>query len=152
MILVVEDGEKVESKVHKSLAEILGIPKRGEVVEQKKVAVVIDPKLTKVLRPHQIEGVKVPSHSSTPLMLVSLPCNDRKNPRRSIRMYHGRRNGSRKNCTPPTTESESDGVVTMYCITLDITSSISYSPTTNHPEMYHRMSLLPRQKLGQRTR
>jgi len=62
-MVVMEEGEKKEeSKVHKSLAEILGIPKRGEVVEQKKVAVVIDPKLTKVLRPHQIEGVKVPSH------------------------------------------------------------------------------------------
>jgi hypothetical protein len=54
--------EKKESKVHKSLAEILGIPKRGQVVEQAKVAVVIDPKITKVLRPHQIEGVKVPLH------------------------------------------------------------------------------------------
>jgi DNA repair and recombination RAD54-like protein len=51
--------KKPESKVHKSLAEILGIPKRGEQVEQPKVAVVIDPKITKVLRPHQIEGVKV---------------------------------------------------------------------------------------------
>jgi hypothetical protein len=50
---------KKESKVHKSLAEILGIPKRGDVKEQPKVAVVIDPKIAKVLRPHQIEGVKV---------------------------------------------------------------------------------------------
>ena len=54
--------EKKESKVHKSLAEILGIPKRGQVVEQAKVAVVIDPKIAKVLRPHQIEGVKVLLH------------------------------------------------------------------------------------------
>jgi DNA repair and recombination protein RAD54 and RAD54-like protein len=60
MVVVMEEEKKVESKVHKSLAEILGIPKRGQVVEQKKVAVVIDPKLAKVLRPHQIEGVKVP--------------------------------------------------------------------------------------------
>jgi len=59
MVVVVEEEKKVESRVHKSLAEMLGISKRGEVVEQKKVAVVIDPKLTKVLRPHQIEGVKV---------------------------------------------------------------------------------------------
>src|ERR1700738_926428 len=60
-MVVTEIGEekKVESKVHKSLAEILGIPKRGEQVEQPKVAVVIDPKIAKVLRPHQIEGVKV---------------------------------------------------------------------------------------------
>jgi DNA repair and recombination RAD54-like protein len=58
---VPEVVKKPESKVHKSLAEILGIPKRGEQVEQPKVAVVIDPKIAKVLRPHQIEGVKVHS-------------------------------------------------------------------------------------------
>jgi SNF2 family DNA or RNA helicase len=55
--------KKVESKIHKPLAEILGIPKRGERVDQPKVAVVIDPKIAKVLRPHQIEGIKVfPRH------------------------------------------------------------------------------------------
>ena len=43
---------------HKSLKAILGIQdpkKRAEV----KVPVVIDPTLAKILRPHQIEGVKV---------------------------------------------------------------------------------------------
>lgn len=43
--------------VHKSLADILGIKKKVE--EFKRVPVVIDPRLAKVLRPHQIEGVKV---------------------------------------------------------------------------------------------
>lgn len=43
--------------VHKSLAEILGIKKVVEG-ERPKVPVVIDPRLSKVLRPHQIEGVK----------------------------------------------------------------------------------------------
>lgn len=43
--------------VHKSLAEILGIKKVVEN-DRPKVPVVIDPKLAKVLRPHQIEGVK----------------------------------------------------------------------------------------------
>jgi DNA repair and recombination RAD54-like protein len=42
--------------VHKSLAEILGIKK--DVEERPKVPVVIDPRLVKVLRPHQVEGVK----------------------------------------------------------------------------------------------
>lgn len=43
---------------HKSLQAILGIEdkKKKKVV---KVPVVIDPRLSKVLRPHQIEGVKV---------------------------------------------------------------------------------------------
>ncbi|KAM7196324.1 DNA repair protein rhp54 [Rhypophila sp. PSN 637] len=43
--------------VHKSLAEILGI-KKQVVGERPRVPVVIDPILAKVLRPHQIEGVK----------------------------------------------------------------------------------------------
>ncbi|KAK1766565.1 P-loop containing nucleoside triphosphate hydrolase protein [Phialemonium atrogriseum] len=43
--------------VHKSLAEILGIKKKVEK-DHPRVPVVIDPRLTKVLRPHQIEGVK----------------------------------------------------------------------------------------------
>lgn len=50
--------EKVdEPLVHKSLAEILGIKKKVEGAHPR-VPVVIDPKLAKVLRPHQIEGVK----------------------------------------------------------------------------------------------
>ncbi|KAK1147641.1 DNA-dependent ATPase protein rad54 [Aspergillus melleus] len=45
-----------EPLVHKSLADILGLKK--DVEERPKVPVVIDPRLAKVLRPHQIEGVK----------------------------------------------------------------------------------------------
>ncbi|CAG8972861.1 hypothetical protein HYALB_00001280 [Hymenoscyphus albidus] len=63
---VIEEVKKVEEAdipkidaplVHKSLAEILGIKKKVEG-ERPKVPVVIDPRLAKVLRPHQIEGVK----------------------------------------------------------------------------------------------
>lgn len=43
--------------VHKSLAEILGIRKKVDN-EHPRVPVVIDPRLAKVLRPHQVEGVK----------------------------------------------------------------------------------------------
>ncbi|KKA27338.1 hypothetical protein TD95_002298 [Thielaviopsis punctulata] len=43
--------------VHKSLAEILGIKKKVEG-DHPQVPVVIDPRLAKVLRPHQVEGVK----------------------------------------------------------------------------------------------
>lgn len=42
--------------VHKSLADILGLKKK--VDERPRVPVVIDPRLAKVLRPHQVEGVK----------------------------------------------------------------------------------------------
>ena len=43
--------------MHKSLADILGL-KKQVVNEHPKIPVVIDPRLTKVLRPHQVEGVK----------------------------------------------------------------------------------------------
>ncbi|KAI1869731.1 uncharacterized protein JN550_005712 [Neoarthrinium moseri] len=46
-----------EPLVHKSLSEILGIKKKVQG-EHPRVPVVIDPRLAKVLRPHQIEGVK----------------------------------------------------------------------------------------------
>ena len=42
--------------MHRSLADILGLKKQVE--EHPKVPVVIDPRLAKVLRPHQVEGVK----------------------------------------------------------------------------------------------
>ena len=42
--------------MHRSLADILGLKKTVE--EHPKIPVVIDPKLAKVLRPHQVEGVK----------------------------------------------------------------------------------------------
>lgn len=47
-------------RVHKSLAEILGIVKNPEEALSKypNVPVVIDPKLAKILRPHQIAGVQ----------------------------------------------------------------------------------------------
>ncbi|KAI9692665.1 MAG: DNA-dependent ATPase protein rad54 [Bogoriella megaspora] len=56
-----EDENKEVVKVdepimHKSLADILGLKKKVE--EQPHVPVVIDPRLAKVLRPHQVEGVK----------------------------------------------------------------------------------------------
>lgn len=43
--------------VHKSLAEILGLKKQVED-KHPRIPVVIDPKLSKILRPHQVEGVK----------------------------------------------------------------------------------------------
>ncbi|KAK4222393.1 DNA repair protein rhp54 [Podospora fimiseda] len=53
-----EEEKKLDAPLmHKSLAEILGI-KKQVVGEHPRVPVVIDPRLAKVLRPHQIEGVK----------------------------------------------------------------------------------------------
>jgi len=52
--------------VHKTLADILGLKKEVETV--KKVPVVIDPRLAKVLRPHQVEGVKFLYRATTGLI------------------------------------------------------------------------------------
>ena len=60
-----EVEEKVKEEIpkldvpimHRSLADILGLKKK--VDDHPQVPVVIDPKLAKVLRPHQVEGVKV---------------------------------------------------------------------------------------------
>ncbi|SGY44286.1 BQ5605_C001g00138 [Microbotryum silenes-dioicae] len=53
------DAEIERRKYHRSLAEILGIVKLDADAKKKmKVPVVIDPRVGKVLRPHQVEGVK----------------------------------------------------------------------------------------------
>jgi DNA repair and recombination RAD54-like protein len=53
--------------VHKSLADILGLKKKVDD-ERPKVPVVIDPRLAKVLRPHQVEGVKFLYRATTGLI------------------------------------------------------------------------------------
>lgn len=50
--------EEEPQSEHKSLAKILGLDRKKDKVIQK-VPVVVDPRLTKILRPHQVEGVKV---------------------------------------------------------------------------------------------
>ncbi|CUM66345.1 uncharacterized protein PRCAT00004008001 [Priceomyces carsonii] len=56
---IVEQQAK-RRRTHKSLAEILGIVKNPEEAASKypDVPVVIDPRLAKILRPHQVAGVK----------------------------------------------------------------------------------------------
>jgi len=84
--LVVEDSGKGEEDkpkldvpiMHKSLADILGL-KKQVVGDRPKVPVVIDPRLAKVLRPHQIEGVRVCAASSSrdyPLLILNSSCID----------------------------------------------------------------------------
>ena len=62
------DAKKLEEAngVHKSLASLLGLDKAKDAdLKNVKVPVVIDPRLCKVLRPHQIEGVKFLYRAST---------------------------------------------------------------------------------------
>ena len=55
-----EEKTKGMLNPHKSLRKLLGEDKKKQLKSQK-VPVVLCPNLTKVLRPHQIEGVKVSS-------------------------------------------------------------------------------------------
>lgn len=61
--------EEAAKGPHKSLKAILGIVDKKEKKEVK-VPVVIDPRLAKFLRPHQIDGVKVSLRFTTELMEV----------------------------------------------------------------------------------
>ncbi|KAK4982531.1 DNA-dependent ATPase protein rad54 [Elasticomyces elasticus] len=62
-----EEKPKLDEPImHKSLADILGLKKKVE--ERPKVPVVIDPRLAKVLRPHQVEGVKFLYRCTTGLL------------------------------------------------------------------------------------
>lgn len=54
-----EAGNQALFNPHKSLKELLGGGREAQNTVAPKVPVVIDPKLSKILRPHQIEGVKV---------------------------------------------------------------------------------------------
>ena len=102
---------------HKSLKDLLGETK-DKKYRVEKVPVVIDPRLTKVLRPHQVEGVKVgvTLYSCGPpfLCAVSLQMHHRNACGKSIRLYHGRRDGSWKD-------------LTVHCSPVDIAQTISSS-------------------------
>ena len=56
-----EPSQKLEpdQTIHKNLADILGIRRKDPNAKPAKVPVVIDPRLTAILRPHQVEGVRV---------------------------------------------------------------------------------------------
>jgi DNA repair and recombination RAD54-like protein len=74
-----EERRKKEEEAkgpHKSLKAILGIVdvKKKEDV---KVPVVIDPRLAKILRPHQIEGMKVSTPRRASLTEVLVPLHNR---------------------------------------------------------------------------
>lgn len=62
-----ESVKEVVPLMHRSLADILGI-KKELVGDRPKVPVVIDPRLAKVLRPHQVEGVKFLYRCTTGLL------------------------------------------------------------------------------------
>jgi hypothetical protein len=95
-----EDREK--NGPHKSLKVILGLDKVVKK-EDVKVPVVIDPRLTAKLRPHQVEGVKVSlvterifaTLDTDGRLVVPVQVHDRIDGQGRVWLYHGRRNGSR---------------------------------------------------------
>lgn len=130
---------------HKSLKLLLG---GGQEDKKKvdKVPVVIDPRLSKVLRPHQVEGVKVSVFFALPSMLelphpfviVSLQVHHGYARGKSIWLYYGRRDGPRKDFA-------------MHRPPLDITQTIATSGEASYREVHYRVSLKFSQELGPRT-
>jgi len=153
--LPVAEEKKPESKVHKSLAEILGIPKRGEPVDQPKVAVVIDPKIAKVLRPHQIEGVKV-QIAHTVCLMASFFIKRRLEKFMTVPLgvsWPMRWVLARRYLEAPVMPAGGlMNLVTMYYTFVDTTPTITNTSETNDPKMHYRLSFLPRPKLGKRIR
>lgn len=79
---------------HKKLRTLLGEDKKGKT-KSEKVPVVIDPRLGKVLRPHQVEGVKVRGLSAylngfLTAMAVPLPMRVRDGHGEHLRLHYGR--------------------------------------------------------------
>lgn len=107
-----------------------------------KVAVVIDPLLTKVLRPHQVEGVKVcPLRSLHDHRLhglvVLVQMHHGHVGREPVWLYHGGRDGSWEDPS-------------VHCTALDAAQAITTSWEADDREMHHRMSLKSGEELGER--
>lgn len=126
---------------HKSLKELLGGGK-DKKKKNDKVAVVIDPRLCKVLRPHQVEGVKVSIRKH--MLLQYLYCSavlvqmyDWHGGREPVWLYYGRRDGSWQNSP-------------VYSITLDTRQAVTSCRQTDDREMHHSMSIQFGEELGKR--
>jgi hypothetical protein len=128
---------------HKSLKKLLGETEKDKA-KVDKVPVVIDPRLSKVLRPHQVEGVKVRitmalgSTCTQVDLAVLVSLYNRYGRGEPVWVYHGRRDGSRKDAA-------------VYSADVDTPQTITTPWKTDNREMYYRMPLQFGQELGQRT-
>jgi len=130
--------------VHKSLADILGLKKKVDD-ERPKVPVVIDPRLTKVLRPHQVEGVKFLYRATTGLI-------DEK--------AHGcimaDEMGLGKTVSLRTAFAVHFGYLTtaasMHSLDVDTTKAVSRRRQAHNSKVRYCLSLQFSQELGERTR
>lgn len=126
---------------HKNLRSLLGEGK-GKREKIPKIPVVIDPRLSKVLRPHQIEGVKVGLFHSFLLKLtvhdaVPIQVYNRHDGGEPVRLHHGGRDGARKDTA-------------VYHFTLDTCQTIPSSWKAYTREVHHCMSRQFGEKLGKR--
>ena len=128
---------------HKNLRALLGEGKNKKEKAQK-IPVVIDPRLSKVLRPHQVEGVKVRLSRSCMLKLtlckiVPVQVYNRYDGGEPVRLHHGRRDGTRED-------------LAVHRFTLDACQTVPSSWQADTREMHHCVSCQFGEKLGKRTR
>ena len=157
----IQQERAIKAGPHKKLSDILGLSRR-KVEVAVKVPVVIDPLLAKVLRPHQIEGVKVGcsnllpkcahrltaacSFSIAALQVSSLKthmgepfssllCDGYAN--YSSQLHHGRRNGPWKNFA-------------VHQFDVDASQTVANPRKTDDRQVHHCVSFEPGSQLGER--
>jgi hypothetical protein len=149
--IIEENGEapKLEvrplSKVHRSLKEILGLDQNKEK-EKPKVPVVIDPRLAKVLRPHQVEGVKFLYRCATGLVdsnAFGCIMADEMGLGKTVYTSHISLSFH--------TAIYLHLIVTMHRPHVDVVEAVSCAWKVNYPEVRHRLPIFIGPELGERT-
>lgn len=160
--------ERERKKVHKSLAEILGLADRKKLAGMvKKVAVVIDPRVGGKLRPHQVEGVKFLYRCATGMtdeqaFGCAEPARHCLNVRQSLisllQVHHGRRDGSRQDgalstlLIMPLASDARSHLATMHHAHVDAPAPVAAPEQGSHRQSHRRVPLIARSQLGQRAR
>jgi DNA repair and recombination RAD54-like protein len=124
--------------VHKSLADILGLKKKVE--ERPRVPVVIDPRLAKVLRPHQVEGVRFLYRATTGMIdekAHGCIMADEMGLGKTVRPTHSR------------VENKLTGTVTMHYTDVDAIETISGRWQAYDTEVCNSLPIQSRSKLGE---
>ncbi|KAF8491680.1 hypothetical protein BU17DRAFT_72655 [Hysterangium stoloniferum] len=116
---------------HKNLRSLFG-ERQQKNQKQSKVPVVIDPRLSKVLRPHQVEGVKViiiviSNEAERSSSLVFVPLHNWNARGQPIWLYYGRRDRSRQNSTVYCALVDSSQIITTPCLVRNWANEFSES-------------------------
>lgn len=135
-----DEEERERAKVHRSLAQMLGLVPSGGP-KKIKVPVVIDPRVGKVLRPHQVEGVK-----------FLYKCVTGMTDENAYGCIMADEMGLGKTVCSRRVELPLTSAASMHHAALDAPQAIAALGKGHHRQGDRRLSLVARQKLGERAR